>query len=203
MHVFQEHQHGLLGRQRLDAPDQCLQGLALALVRAEIEVHTRVTYRQQVREQLGVLGQGQRVREEHGDLGQLRSRVVVTGEADGALELPDEGVECAVGMMGRAEVAQQGVRLSRDLLEGGGGQTRFADPRLAAHEHDLAGAGFGPLPAAGQQLDLLLPPDQRPEGRRMKRLEPALDRAQAEDAVGLDRFVETLEIEASEIAVFE
>src|SRR6516225_9472948 len=63
--------------------------------------------------------------------------------------------------MRRAKIAQARMRLVCDVLEKRYGQPRFADARLTGDQHHSALAGICLLPAAQQELNFLLTPDER------------------------------------------
>ncbi len=106
-------------------------------------------------------------------------------------------------MMGRAEVAQPREVLAFEPLAQGGRETRFADPGLAADQNHLPLACGGAPPAAQQQLDFLLPPDERGQRSRAQRLEAAQDAALADDAPGALRLGEAGERPAPKIRDLE
>ena len=95
------------------------------------------------------------------------------------------------------------MRLRAEPLLRGRQQPRLADPRLAREQDHPALATLGLLPAPQQQLHLLLAPDQRRQGRRVERLEPARCRADAEDAVRPDRPGEALGLDGTEVGARE
>ena len=112
----------------------------------------------------------------------------------------DKGIERAVAMIGRALIAQPGMRLVRDLLGEPGGNARLADARLAGDQDDLALARPGPALPLQQIGALGLAPDEGGESRRMRSLEPALALGDAERRPGLDRLGEPLDRVPAEIA---
>jgi len=73
---------------------------------------------------------------------------ILAGKSGGVFKLGDEGIERAVLMVRRAEVAQARMRLGSDLLGERRSQPRFPDPRLARDQHDPAFTSFRLLPAA-------------------------------------------------------
>ena len=91
----------------------------------------------------------------------LRLRRVVGGEAGGAPQLHDKGVQDAVAVIGRALTTQPRVRLVRDL----GGELhekpRLADAGLACNQHNLPVSGLGSCPAGQQEVDFLVAADHR------------------------------------------
>ena len=141
-----------------------LKGLFLALLRSEIQLRIAVAGRD--RQQVG----HQRTTSPRSlvALSQHRLQLVETlcvrvlaTEARRPFELGDARIECAVLMMRRTEIAQPGVRLADEPLHEGLSDARFSDPGLAADQHDLPVATVGLRPAAQQQVDLLVPADQR------------------------------------------
>jgi hypothetical protein len=86
---------------------------------------------------------------------------LIRREAGGVFELSDDGIEGAVGMMRRAEIAQARVRRTRQFLEQRGGQAGLADAGLARDQYNLPLAAFGLPPAPAQQFDVLLAANDR------------------------------------------
>src|SRR5206468_12044314 len=72
----------------------------------------------------------------------------------GAFKLLDHWVECAVHVIGRAEIAESSVRLGAQSLMQRGDQTRLADTRLARQSHDLTLSRPTLLPTWTEQFDL-------------------------------------------------
>src|SRR5215469_10190552 len=106
-------------------------------------------------------------------------------------------------MMGRAEVAQPEVRLAGQPLQQRAGQSRFADASLTDQQQDPALALLGLPPAAAQQLELLLAPDQRGQRDLVLRLKPAFDGTLGQHLPGADRLVKAFERYAAKLAVVE
>src|SRR6516225_7573121 len=77
------------------------------------------------------------------ELVELRLRRVLGGEAGGAPQRHDKGMQDAVAVMGRALIEQPRVRLARDLGGELSSEPRLADAGLAREQGDLAGAGPG------------------------------------------------------------
>ena len=96
-------------------------------------------------------------------LSSLRLGRIVAREAGRALELLDHRMERAVGVVGRAVVAERRVRLVAEPLAQRADEARLADAGLAGQQHHLALAVLGPLPAVEQHAELVLAPDQRRE----------------------------------------
>jgi hypothetical protein len=105
---------------------------------------------------------------------QLRERnlAIVAGRHAGrSLQLNDDRVERAVGMIGRALIEQADVGLASQPCDQLAHDPRLADPGLAPDQDHLAFAVPSLLPPAQQQRDLFLAPDQRRQGRAVVRLE--------------------------------
>ena len=117
--------------------------------------------RQQVGDEGDVLGVLARHREQHAELGQLRRGRGAALEAGGVLDLPGDGEQGAVLVVGRAEILQGGVALPRQPRHQPGGDAGFADAGLAREQDHAPFAALGLLPAVQEQFDLLLAPDQR------------------------------------------
>ena len=68
------------------------------------------------------------------------------------------------------------MRLVSDGFQQRCGQPRFADPALAGNKNNLTFAGLCIRPAAQQQFEFFIPPDERGQAACMQRLEAAFDR---------------------------
>ncbi len=112
-------------------------------------------------------------------------------------------MERAVGVVGRAEVAERNVRLAGQLLAQRPQQARLADPRLAHDQDHLAVAVFGPGPALQEDRELVLAPDQGCQALAAQRLEPPLGTALALDPEGRERLGEALETGRAEVGQLE
>ena len=83
-------------------------------------------------------------------------------------------------------------------------QPRLADPSIANHEHDAAGAPRRAGPGVGQQRQLAITADHRSKGVFLvPRLEPGLDRSLPNDAEGGLRRDEPLELVPAEVGELE
>src|SRR6516162_656849 len=104
------------------------------------------------------------------ELVELRLGRVLGGEARGAPQLHDKGVQDAVTVIRRALIVQPRVRLVRDLGGELSAEPRLADAGLAREQDNLAGAGPGPAQAVAQQGALRGPPDEvgDPAARRLE-----------------------------------
>jgi hypothetical protein len=136
------------------------------------------------------------------ELGELGRRSVIRREVGDTFEVGDKRVQRARHMVRRAEIAQPHVRHTGQPLDQRGADPRFPDPGLASQHHDLALALLRLFPAAKQQIDLLLPPNQR-YLLRVERLEPVLRGALAQNFVRVYRIRETLEGDRPEAAQVE
>jgi hypothetical protein len=118
------------------------------------------------------------------------------------LELGDQRRQRRLRAMRRAEVAQAGVRFGADRLLERCDQARFADSGFAPNEDHATFVDVDLPPAAQQQLDLLVAPD---EGRlpRTQRLEAARNRALSQHPRALDRRCRAVHTERPECLIFE
>src|SRR5215472_11411674 len=73
----------------------------------------------------------------------------------------DVRVERAVLMVWRTEIMQPDVRITLDVLRQRHGHSRLANPRLPGEQHHPPLTAFRLLPAAQQQVELFVAPDQR------------------------------------------
>ena len=82
------------------------------------------------------------------------------------------GIERAVLVVRRAEIAQTGMGLGSDVLGKRGREPRLADARLARDQHHPSFAALCLCPAPDEQLDFLVTPDERrlPERNASNRL---------------------------------
>ena len=96
-------------------------------------------------------------------------------------------------MMRRAKVAQSEMRLAGEPLQERARQSRLADAGLTDQQQDPAFALLGLTPAAAQQLQFLLAPDQRGQPDLVLRVKPAFDRTLGQHLPGADRFVKASE----------
>src|SRR5687767_14698806 len=94
-------------------------------------------------------------------LAELRSSVVITGEACRALQEADYWPKRAACVVWRPLESQPRVGLGREPLTQGLNKARLADAGLAGEQHDLPLPFSRPSPAREQQGKLLLAVDQR------------------------------------------
>ena len=173
MQILKDHQHWLSSGQTFELPQQRGQRALLFALRAQIERRETIAagHRQQLHEQGDVAGLGRRP-EQRRELVQFCLGPIVARETGGAFELNDDGIERAVLMMRRAEIAQAGMGLGSDVLGERRREPRLADARLAGDQHHPSLAALRLLPAADKQLDFLLATDER-RLPRAQGLEPA------------------------------
>jgi hypothetical protein len=104
---------------------------------------------------------------------EICSRAAAWLKACSPLEVRNEWVEGAVRMVGRAEIAKAHMRFALEPDQQTFSDARFADAGLAREHHDPTLADLGLIPTAQQQLDLLVPTNERRQRARAPRLEPA------------------------------
>src|ERR1700757_4729491 len=104
--------------------------------------------------------------------------------------------------MRRAETAQGDVGIIAQPLQRGLGEARFADAGLTRYQPARAIAAFGLLPAAHQQLDLLITAEQWCSGHAQG-LEAAIDGARTDDSPDRYRRAEAFDGHAAESEIFE
>ena len=203
MQVLKDHQYRLPPRQCLELAQQCRQGPLLLALRAEVE--RREALAAGKRQHLGDQREVARLRpvaKQRLQLVEFRRRRIVAGEPRGAFQLADKGVERAVLIVRRAEIAQSGMRLALDMLRQCRGQPRLANPRLAGDQHHPPFAGLCLLPAPRQEVELLVAADQWC-GPRTQCLKAADDAALADHAPGKLRLGEAGERLGTEILDLE
>src|SRR5205823_12150310 len=117
MQILEDHQYRLPPRQRLELPQQCRQCPLLLALRAEVEWREALAAgkRQHLDDQRDV-ARLRPVAEQRLQLVELCCGRVVAGKPGGALQLADKGVERAVLIVWRVEIAQAGVRLGLNSL---------------------------------------------------------------------------------------
>src|SRR4029079_3679864 len=147
MGLLNYDRHGSLRRHPFQMAQQCAEGqLSLQLWS---DLHHRVATVRRHRQEIGYQCQiGWRVLrngiEKSLELIEFRRRTVAWLEAGDALELCDEWVEWAVGMVGRAEITHARMRRALQPRQQGLRDARRADDALAREQHDppLAGPGL-------------------------------------------------------------
>ena len=98
-------------------------------------------------------------------------------KSGGTFHLADDGIERAVGVLRRTEIAQAGVRLAGKAFQKRSREPRFANAGLTGEKHHLAFAILCSCPASQQQFGFFFPADKRGEVSSVQCIEPALDRA--------------------------
>ena len=118
MRILEDHDHRLLARQTFELADQRLQCPLLLALRAEVRqrMALRSGQRQQIGEKSHILVRRCGASQHGFELLQLGCRRIVAYETRRAAELVDEWIECAVLVIGRAEIAQAQVRLGVEAL---------------------------------------------------------------------------------------
>ena len=148
VHVLEDRHDRPAARRRLDQPPQGLERLLLALLRRQIEPRVAsidAGQGEQLGDQRGVIGRQAIAYDSRTcSLSSFVGGVVVALEPRGALELADDRMERAVGVMRRAEVAQAEMRLAGNAFEQRRGQARLADAGLAGEQDDAALAALAP-----------------------------------------------------------
>src|SRR6516162_10868525 len=114
-------------------------------------------------------------------------------EARSTLQLTNDEIERAVGVLRQAKVAQASVGFAGEPFQKRSGEPRFADAGLPRNQDNLAFAALGTPPAAEKHLELLLTPDQGGQTLATQGLEATLDRAGSDCCPGPNRSGETLE----------
>jgi hypothetical protein len=159
---------------------------------------------EQFREEIHILFLRRGSRDQGPELPEFGFPRVLAIESGGVLELGDDRVKSAVGVMGRAEVSETNVRLTAKELLQGGSQARFADAGLSREKQHSPVTRFRLLPATLQQLEFLRASDERRQrGIRAERFETARDRAGAEHLPGTDRLGESLDLGEPKIAIIK
>ena len=183
-----------------------MEGLLLPLLRAQLErrVAADGRDREQVRKQQGGLAHVLGRQRQHGlELVELALGRVLPPQPRRPLEQADYRVERGVGVVGRAELAERGVRLAAQVLAQGAHQTGLADAGLAREQDHLALALPCPPPAVEQERELVLAANQRGEPGRVQGLEAALGGTLAQHGERAHRPGEALQAHRSEVAVGE
>ena len=180
--VLDDHQDGLPGGEPEQLLGERLEGPRPLRLRRQIEraIACAAVEAEQVGDQ-GRAAVSDRPVEQGLQLVQPRLERIVRSQPRRIVQLLDHRPERAVGVVGRALVADAKVRLLGHGVEQGAADPRLADAGLADQQHALAFARLGQRPALEQQRQLLIAPDHRQERRATHRFEAALDRALAGD----------------------
>src|SRR5262245_54237731 len=151
MRVLEREQDRLLAGETLELIEQCRERPAALLRGAERQRWIALAERdRQQRSKKRRDGLNLRCAngEERFEFVELLLRRIVGLKPRRPLELGDERMERAVGMVGRALITQARVRLAGDALGESRHKAGLADPRLARDQYDL------PFPLPGQPLAL-------------------------------------------------
>ena len=194
MGVLEHHQHRPVPRLGCELAEHCLEQFLAFALRAKVEVCGGTRQRQQLAHQRDIVVAPRARREQCPQLPKLLNSRVVAGEPGGAFELSDEGVERAVLVVRRAEIAQARMWLGSDVLGQGSREPRLADARLARDQHHSSFAALRLLPTADKQLDFLVTPDEGSQASCMQRFEPAFHRTCAQYRPGVHRPGDALEV---------
>ena len=116
------------------------------------------------------------MRQQSVKLVELRLRRVVVRVSSGTLDLINDWVEGAIGMLWGAEVTQAPVRFTCELLQKPRYKARFTYTRFAQKEHDLTFAAFRPRPAAREQIEFFFPAYKVSQIACAERFEATFDR---------------------------
>ena len=206
MQIFIQLENGPLAGEPGQLLDQNLEGALLLALRAEVgraiafirrDAQQRPEQGRRLVQLLGALC------EQRLELGEPVCGFVMGGEARRPLELRDDRVERAVGVIGGAKMADCDVRLVRQLLAKGVQQPRLANARFARDQDDLAISVLGPVPALQQHSQLVVTSDQRRQALSVEGLEAAVGGALALDPEGRDRLCEALDLGWTEVGQLE
>ena len=116
VHVLVDRKHRLLGRQALDLVDQCLEGALLLVLRGQRQCRVALPGldpEQGSHERHGLAERRSGLRKQCFELVQSGLSPIVSREASGAFEEPDDGIERAVGVVRRAIMTERRVGLVR------------------------------------------------------------------------------------------
>ena len=206
MQVFIQLKHRPLAGEPGQLLDQNLEGALLLALRAKVQgaialigrdAEQRADKRRRLVQLLGALS------EQRLEFGEPVCGFVMGGEARRPLQLRDDRVERAVGVVGRTEMTDCDVRLVRQLFAKGAQQPRLANARLTRDQDHLAVAVLGPAPALEQHGQFVLTSDQRRQALPVEGLEPAIGGAFALDHEGGDRLRKALDPRRTEVGQLE
>lgn len=144
MGIFENEEYGPTAGELLELTKKCLERLYLSALRTEFRRQSGIGDRQ--RQEPGkkheFLVRGRAASQECLELFELAARRIVTADAGCARKLVDEWIKRGIGMMGRAEILQSGMRLRPQMLLQSDNEARFPEARLAGNQDDLACAGL-------------------------------------------------------------
>jgi hypothetical protein len=196
LHVLVHHQHRLLRRQPCELIQQRFERQLLLALRRQVQRRVAFAGRnpEQRRDQRhGSIELVRAAGQEALELGEPRLGRIVALETGGALQAFDQRVQRTGLVIGGALVGKSEMGLGGDALAQLAHQARLANPRLAREQHHLALALARLAPAAKQQGNLLLAPDQRGQARSLTRLEAVLDPSLARDPPDRERLGKALQ----------
>src|SRR5262249_16837095 len=127
----------------------------------------------------------------------------VSLEARRSLQLGDNRTQRAVGLVGRALIAQARVRFPRDAPGESRCKAGLADPRLARNQNDLPFALPGEALALQQEIDLVLAANEVGQFRHADCLEATLGVRNTLDRPRCDRLGKALDLVPAEVAQTE
>ena len=204
--VLEQEQDRLLSGETLELIEQCRERPAALLRGAERQRRIPLAERdRQQRRKKRRCGLNPRCvhSEERFQLVEALLGRIVCLEPRRSLQLGDERMKRAVGVVGRALVTQARVRLAGDALGKSRRKAGLADPRLARDQHDLSFALPGEPLALQQEIDFLLAADEIGQTCLADRLETALGGRHALDRPRRDRLGNTLDLVQAEVAQTE
>src|SRR5262245_65530463 len=117
--------------------------------------------------------------------------------------LTDDRIKRAVGVLGRAEIAQTRMRFRSKALLKSSYEPRLADARFTGNQHHPALAALRPRPAPQQQIGLFLAPDEGSQTARMQCLEAAFDGARPHRQPSAHRRGEALKVSGAKVLELE
>ncbi len=113
MCILEDDQHGLLACHSSNLYRQGFQRSLPALLRVQLErgIASIVRQRQHLGKECGILFGGRGLCQQRIEFIEFRLRGVVVRKSGGTFHLADDGIERAVGVLRRAEIAHARVRL--------------------------------------------------------------------------------------------
>ncbi len=160
VHVLEREEDGFLRGEPVERLEQHRKSALLAHLRGELGERRFLAVRngQQIRDQR----RGQRVvrtGEDSRHLRQFLVRRVCPADPGTPLDRAGKGVEGAIDVVGRAEIAQRRMRLPRQHLAHGTHDVGLADSRLSRQQHGAPAPAGRVAPAPHDEVDFLLPPE--------------------------------------------
>jgi hypothetical protein len=108
-------------------------------------------------------------------------------------------IKRAVGMLGRAEIAQACMRFRNDAFQQSSCEPRFADARFAGNQHHLTLAALCSRPAPQQEFGFFFAPDEGSQTAHMQRLEAAFYGARPQRHPGAHRLGDALKVSCAKV----